>query len=496
MDDLLKDRIEAEDHLAFEAYFADGEVEESDDDLIWKDILKEGTWAYRPGPGQKPTPIPLKVVREAKKEGEIGLQDLIDSFEAGAVDHVTVPLSHQDRPEENTGYVKKLRIQERDGVSYLQAGIEFTEPEIKEKVERRSIANVSSGIIFNYIKKDIGKKFKQVLGHVALTNKPWINGMQPFGVNASEEFSGEDVYPIELADVVWDNSKSFNWLRNGVQKALTGNGFNDYYVVDIGQSKALVSTFDGDTENTFVVPFQVRSGEVRIPAQEKWVAASKEWVKMSQELTKDFDNDTSSLSEEAPERGANVSHNGGNKVDKDNEEKREAGAPSDPAPAVELSEEVREALKEELRAEFAEQAEEVVAENQALRKKLHELEVEKKVNEFKSLGLSEHPGVLKEVRNLMLADDGKPALNLSEEVDGEVKTVSLSATEIVDRIINALPKKGDKVLLGEQVLESEDTDRPETELSEDFDKSPVSDRANALAEAVGRKDLVREAVSN
>lgn len=175
-----------------EMYFGSSEAIE-EDGLIWKTILREGEWAYSPGAGQTPVAKPITVIKagpSSAKKNVISMEELKTNFEAGAVQHVTVPTSHADKVDENTGFVKSLRYgKDEEGRHILEAGIEFTEPDVKEKAIRGSIANVSSGILFDYINKESGTKFGSVLGHAALTNHPWLTGMKPFGVEASEDLT-------------------------------------------------------------------------------------------------------------------------------------------------------------------------------------------------------------------------------------------------------------------------------------------------------------------
>lgn len=92
-------------------------------------------------------------------------------------------------------------------------------------------------------------------------------------------------------------------------------------------------------------------------------------------------------------------------------------------------------------------------ENRALRSDARRQTVERRVEEIGAMGLSEHPGLLKEIRNIMLSDDGQPALMLSE--DGSGKAESLTASDIVERIIAAMPKKDDRIALSEQAFNAE-----------------------------------------
>lgn len=182
------------DQIGAEMYFSNGETVEAPqvdaDGYVWKTILRPGTWKMSPGPGQRPQAKPITVVKSGASDPKnliISMEELKTNFEAGAVEHVTIPTSHEDKVHENTGFVKALRFNvDGEGRDVLQAAHHFTEPDIKEKALRGTIANTSAGILFDYVNKETGKKNSAVLGHVALTNHPWLNGMNPFGVLASE----------------------------------------------------------------------------------------------------------------------------------------------------------------------------------------------------------------------------------------------------------------------------------------------------------------------
>lgn len=523
---MLETDFNFEDSHLFELFLADGETEQSEDGLFWKDILKEGTWSYRPGPGQKPIPVPLKIVPgHSETREEIGMADLINAFEEGAIDHVTVPTSHDDKPQDNTGYVRKLKVVERDGKQVLRAGIDFTEPEIKGKAARGTIANTSSGIVFDYIKKDSGKAYKAVLGHVALTNKPWLNGMKPFGVAASEDYSEEEITTLMLEDVIWDNSKSMTWLRDSVHKSIQNQQPDSQcYVMDVMPGRALVAKLsNGGKQSNYVVPFQIRNNEVKIASQDRWIGAAKEWVRASmnnlnywvtansttENITwpttttgtsqSNFDIDFGPMPESVIDADNTEPNEGGKGMDSDKskerkEEKQET--PSDnPAPAS-LSNETRKELTEQLRSELSEQYDGVAEENEKLRKQVHEMRVKERVEELKKEGFGEHPGLLSEIQKLMLADDGKPALILSEQDDGEDKKVSLSASQIIERLIDALPKKDGKIILSEQALITEDENRPPVKPDVD-DDTPVEEKIDKFAEELGIANFPkREKVTN
>lgn len=174
-----------------ELFLASGEEAAVDGDLVWKTVLREGEWMYSPGPKQEPLKKALRVVKDGKSNPEqlvVSMSELLSNFQGGAIEHVTIPTSHGDSVLENTGFVEDLRMAKSDdGIWELQAGHRFTEPEVLDKVKRGTIANTSAGIVFDYIHKESGKKYGAVLGHVALTNSPWLNGMGPFGAKQLSE---------------------------------------------------------------------------------------------------------------------------------------------------------------------------------------------------------------------------------------------------------------------------------------------------------------------
>ena len=184
--------------------FFGAETPELEDGLLYKTIFREGVWKYSPGPGQKPVEKPLTVVKDGQSDREklvISMAEIKENFEKGAKDSVTVPLNHENRPHENTGYVKKLKFDtDAEGRSVLKAGFHFTEPDVQEKAKRGSIPGTSGGVVFDYIHKEKGDKFGAVLDHVALTPNPWLNGMEPFGM------SGDNVTIIAFSEEIEESA--------------------------------------------------------------------------------------------------------------------------------------------------------------------------------------------------------------------------------------------------------------------------------------------------
>jgi hypothetical protein len=141
--------------------------------------------------------------------------------------------------------VKKLRFGKDDqGRTTLEAAIDFTEPDIKEKINRGTIPNVSGGIHLNYIDKEKGKKFNVALGHLALTPKPWLQGMAPFGVKASD-----DLNVVGFSEVL----ESSDDTQGGVEDTMTTiveetNDVADTFLSELNMSedevKAILADYD------------------------------------------------------------------------------------------------------------------------------------------------------------------------------------------------------------------------------------------------------------
>lgn len=362
---------------------------ELDGEGIWKTVLKTGTWNTRPGPGGKVLKKPLHVVKEGPvKRGQVSLKELHDAFKDGAVEHVTIPLSHQDRVDENTGQIKDVRIvDDGDGGARLEALHEFTDSEVSRKVQEKSILNTSCGILFDYIRKRDGKKYPMVLGHVALTNKPWIDGMEPFGSAAlSQDGTATQVYAVESTD---------------------------------------------------------------------------------------------------------ESHPGGDKMGKDEQAaaeekaKQDAAAAKAKADAEAASQQARVELSQELGL-TAEEIKDKLERYSELESKLHTREVEAKTKDWSEAGVP--PAVVTAAKEIMLADDGNAALMLSQ---GDQET-TLTASELVERIVNAVPKLD----LSDQTRKVPVSGAPKDDAEDEIEPHEVKVRAAELALAdhtLSEEDAIKKA---
>ena len=287
-----------------------------DKNVIWKDILREGMFPRTPGRKRK---IPFQVVPEGKSSVTsdmitISMSELMQSYDDKAFESVTIPLRHPKPGDEeevlnNSGYVEGLRIVKRGEKHYLQGGLGFTEPDVAGKVRRGTVPNVSSGILFDWVRKADDKKFPVALNHVCLTKHPIIDDLEPFKrVFASDDaFDAEDLKievidldeesdsSTETAEVVWNEQQSTNWVRNEIRAALSPEqpeveGIPQmprpyYEVVDVSRDdNALVEEwFKGDRKR-WVIPFTVGDNAVAISPATRWVEVREAMIAASDDF--------------------------------------------------------------------------------------------------------------------------------------------------------------------------------------------------------------------
>lgn len=323
------------------------------DGLMWEPIIREGQWAVRPGAGGQKRRTPLKVVAGHSKDQrkEIGLADLMDAFDYPAIEHVTVPTSHENDVTQNTGFIKALKLvngeykpkgsKTKKKVKVLMGGYDIKLPDIKQKMELGAIASRSAGLLYDYVDTESGKTWPVVLEHVALTNKPWITGMKAFGrklvkaVKASVGLSLSDDAPededllamedalesIELADtsITWDKNDDPDWLRSRVNcqldearaakvQAMQSNGKPGMYVdtydyppryrcVKARPGLALIADGWGDEANCWTAPFKVVDGDVELETDlTKWTASKRVYI--PDDARKQFDTGEEPLEDE------------------------------------------------------------------------------------------------------------------------------------------------------------------------------------------------------
>lgn len=434
--------------------------------LIWKDILRTGVW------DQTPTvngviDRKLQILRNGESDpakGIFSLAELETNFNDGAVPYVTLPLSddlndHKNIARVNTGFVRKLRIIDRGNTSFLQAGCDFTEPDIREKVLRGTIPDVSAGIPVGVTRRGENKKFfRTVLDHVCLTRKPFVDKLMPFGIAAadSEELPVEaweagvestETEPNKPDSETPPSSTSENVLSFRQQQSVIRNALTnqlrlgpDYIVEDIEGTQAVIS--HRTSRSKWKVPFRLTGEEsdpVVMAAVDKWKLIEESQTEPEQIAAS---NSRKSELEQAHELrelrlSQPTSTTGGiqmsvTKLD-----------------GVELSD-----LPEAARASI----QKVLDENSSLNRKSRETDIEARIKELEDLGFSDRPGALKFYRQVMLDDDNGPAVVLFSD-QPEDKRERVSAIGILDRFIDAL-KAGDAVQFSDQHLASGSDKKP------------------------------------
>jgi hypothetical protein len=333
---------------------AEGKAIEADG-FMWEPIIREGQWAVRPGARGQKLRRPLKIVagRSKDQRREIGLLDIKDAYDDRAIQHVTVPTSHDNLVTQNTGFIQALKIVKakvKDAkskgakeVAVLMGAYDIRKKDIKESMEDGTIANRSAGLLYDYVNTETGKKYPVALEHVALTNKPWITGMKefgrklvkpltpaPVGLSLSDEdptdeelLAADDALDgIELAtvaaDATWEQEEDPDWLReqtNNVLRAaraakqskISANGYVDYdrypnyRCVKAKPGLALISDGWGDDANFWTAPISVKDGFVEVDDDlKKWKSVKKAFVADTDR--KDFPEGREPLAEEEPPR--------------------------------------------------------------------------------------------------------------------------------------------------------------------------------------------------
>ncbi len=500
-------KIAAEVHLA-------GSEQRDENGLVVKEILREGEWPVIPtnfGRVNKP----LRVVRNGKSNQEAGvisMEELVANFTAGAIPNVQIPLSdeqndHKNTTRLNTGFVRGLRIEDKDDGARLVAEMEFTEPEVRDRTLRGTYADVSCGIPWEVTSR--GKDFGACLEHVAITNKPFIDSLGPFLAMSAEdqdelqvdlfsqtmkveEKKEDEQAPeginIESADtavvanlnvvdepttpvVSYETQKSL--LSDTLNKNFNLSGTNNVYTITdlTGTSANITSTL---TDTTWTVPYAL-TGTSTNPTIH--LSGTGDWTEVS----------TGEESDEAPAEQKPVVPRSESPEDElqaarrlreirlsdsySNQTKEKHMALSnEELERLELSDETRAALQG------------ILNENAELQKQARERTVDQRIDELKELGLNERPSALKLYRSVMLSDDGGPAVVLLSD-DGQEKE-QLNAVQILDRFIEAIKGSDEKVALSDQALVTGDDEKPPADASKE---QPVADRVTAMKAELGIK---------
>jgi hypothetical protein len=147
-----------------------------------KEVIRVGNYTYG---GE-----PLNITSER-------LAKWVDNFHKSKF-KVSVPYRHSQNPQDNTGWVKDLRI---DG-DRLLADMEITDNDTARKLEDGSIQDVSVGVEYD-VTDEYGNKYKELVRHVALTVIPHINNQEGFiAMENSKVYTVGGDKPMEKENII------------------------------------------------------------------------------------------------------------------------------------------------------------------------------------------------------------------------------------------------------------------------------------------------------
>lgn len=122
----------------------------------------------------------------------------------------------------------------------------------------------------------------------------------------------------------------------------------------------------------------------------------------------------------------------------------------------------------------------ILDENSTLAATTRTSEADKRVTELEGLGFKGYPGALKLYRQVMLSDDGGPAVVLLSD-DGKKKSTK-TALEILDGFIEAIKGAEGKVTLSDQADLVPDDEKPPN--TPEGEKKPLKDRVEEARAAL------------
>lgn len=459
-----------------EIHFAATDVsEDQESGFVVKEILRTGEWPVIPTKGGTVNK-PLRIVKEGKSskdDGVIAMEELVENFKASGL-KVQIPLSdeesndHKNTTRLNTGFVRDIWI---DG-DKLVAKMEFTEPDVKDKVLRGTYADVSCGIPWHM--RSRGRDLGSVLEHVCITNRPFIDGLGPFLAASDGEMNPEIVHFGEKIPEEEDSPKlafSFTEIASAISAQFSQHNLNPSYytVTDIKGNEATIA--NSLAEVTFTAPFAVVGEEISLSAPKEWTLNEGEAdapVEQTPTVPRRTESEDSELEAARRLRELRLSD-----VPVLSTSERGSAVPN-----LTREELDRLDLSDEQRAAF----QQILDENVSLSAQTRIGEADSRVAELEGLGMKDRPGALVLYRQVMLSDDGGPAVVLLSD-DGKEKK-RLGAKELLDQFIDALKGPDGKVTLSDQAIVSGNDDPPPAN-SED-EQRPLDERLAEAKAALGR----------
>ena len=460
-----------------EVYLAGAPTREEDGYVI-KEILRTGEWPVIPTRGGI-VEKQLRVIRDGasnKDEGIISLSELLENFKSTGI-RPQIPLSdeegddHKNTTKLNQGFVEDLWITDGNDGSRLVAKMNFTEPETKEKVLRGTYADVSCGIPWQIVSR--GQKHGTVVEHVAITNRPFIDGLGPF-MAASDQMKDHEIEVVHFGlptvldeETGTEQNFSARQIMESAQQALaTQLALAGYEVRDVTNDDLTIASTVADM--TWTVKYTIQDGAVVLAEVKDWTVNEAEGTSdaPAEQMPAAPPQDPEMDALEAAQRLRQI-------------RLPESSIPATKEAKMPLTREEldRLDLSDEQRAAF----QSVLNENAQLSATSREAEVATRITELEGLGLKDWPGFLKLYRDVALSDDGGPAIVLLSD-NGQEKTRK-TAKGLLDDAIAALVGEDGKVHLSDQALVSGNDDKP-PETPENGDKRPVEERVDEMRETL------------
>jgi hypothetical protein len=500
--------------------------------LVRKEILRTGHWPVIPTRGGI-IKYPLTVIRDGHSDqdkGIIALSELMENFERVG-QRVPIPLTddgddHANQIRTNTGFVESLEIVDNDDDdARLVAILNFTEPDVREKVLRGTYADVSCGIPWTFTSR--GREYGSVLEHVAITNRPFISGLGEFlalsdgddavtrdvshftvseppptpGVTyatGTTTTNGASPAPPEIKIVDPFGGLTLRQILGSALQAVPEDMRDTFAVIDVQANGVVVQ--NDESKMALRIPFRVEEGRL-VSSSEGWARLKYEGeatplaehkpATSSQEQPPPEPPEDSRVREEDPPASP---ESFADPEDRELEAARQIRQTRMGTRAVAASQSTkkeghmpltREELEQLNLSDMAEGQraafQKILDENSTLAASNRTSKADERVTELEGIGLKQYPGALKLYRQVMLADDGGPAVVLLSD-SGRKQTKT--ALEILDDFIEAIKGADAKVVLSDQIaLVPDDTKPPDTPAGE---KKPLPERlADAKAALAG-----------
>ena len=501
--------------VAYAEVHLTGTAQRESNGLIEKEILRTGHWPVIPTRGGK-IKKPLTIIRDGRSDREkgiISLSELLSNF-TRVGQRVQIPLTddnddHTNSIRTNTGFVTELRIDDKGlGDSRLVAVMDFTEPDVKEKVLRGTFADVSCGIPWHFSSR--GESYGAVLEHVAITNRPFIDGLGGFlALSDGDEPVKRDIDhftaapaptpPVEPTEPpkprIIDpfGGLSIRDVMKQAASVLPETMRETFTVIDVKANGIVIQ--NDEAKMAWRVPFKVEEGKI-VSSAEGWA-----WLDYEGEATPLVEREPTAPSAETPPPPEEEPPPARVAAPESSEDPAEAelaaarqirqarlGAvaasqyPTTKEAYMPLTREELEQLNLSDMPESQRAAiQKLLDDNSTLAASSREGETDKRITELEDLGLKDFPGALKLYRQVMLADDGGPAVVVLSD-DGKTKQ-SRTALSILDDFIDAIKgAEDDKIHLSDQAsLVPGDEKPPETPEGE---KKPLAERLEDAKKAL------------